>query len=194
MAARFFKSQREFHAWLDKNHADASELVVGFYKKQSSHRCGITYQEALDEALAYGWIDGVRKRLDEQRWTIRFTPRRPGSIWSVVNTRRVGELIELRRMMPPGLKVFEARDKGKTRKYSFEQGRVALDAASEAALRANTRAAAFFDEQPPGYRTIVMHWVMSAKKEETRARRLAFLIERSASGVRIDFMKPMRTR
>jgi uncharacterized protein YdeI (YjbR/CyaY-like superfamily) len=193
MPPRFFKSQRDFRAWLDKNHADADELVVGFYKK-SSGRGGITYQEALDEALAYGWIDGVRKSVDAERWTIRFTARRPGSIWSVVNTKRVEELIKLRRMRPPGLKVFETRDKGKTRKYSFEQGRVALDAASEASLKANKRAAAFFNEQPPGYRKVVMHWVMSAKKEETRARRLARLIERCANGIRIDFMKPMRTR
>ena len=192
MTPKFFKSQRDFHDWLDRNHATADELVVGFYKK-SSGRGGITYPEALDAALAYGWIDGVRRSVDAEQWTIRFTPRRSRSIWSVVNTKRVRELIKSGRMMPPGLKAFQERDESRTRKYSYERERMRLDRTSEAALRANPRAADFFDAQPPGYQKIVTLWVMSAKKEETRARRLGLLIEKSAKGARIDFMKPTRS-
>lgn len=187
-AARFFESAAAFHAWMEKHHANANELLVGFHKKATGR--GMTYPEALDEALAFGWIDGVRKRVDDEAYTIRFTPRRPGSTWSAVNSKRVGELISLGRMQAAGLRAFRERDERKTRQYSYEREQPALDPALEATLRANRKASAFFDEQPPGYRRIVTFWVMSAKKEETRARRLAHLIERSASGSRIDLLKP----
>lgn len=185
----FFKSAADFREWLDQHHADARELLVGFYRRESG-RGGITYPEALDEALASGWIDGVRKRIDAEAYTIRFTPRKPGSIWSAVNIARVGELITRGLMKPSGLRVFRERDERKTRQYSYEREQGKLGPALDAALRANRKASAFFDAQPPGYRKTVIFWVMSAKKDETRARRLAHLIECSASGTRIDLLKP----
>jgi len=191
MKPAFFKSAAEYREWLDQHHADARELLVGFYRKESG-RGGITYPEALDEALTFGWIDGIRKRINADAYTIRFTPRKPGSTWSIVNTTRVRELTSRRLMKPSGLRVFAERDERKTRQYSYEREQGKFDPSLEAALRANRKAAAFFDAQPPGYRKVVAFWVMGAKKEETRARRLAHLIERSASGARIDLLKPNR--
>lgn len=159
-------------------------LLLGFHKKGSGQG-GITYAEALDEALAFGWIDGVRKSLGAESYTIRFTPRRAGSIWSDVNTRRVGELAAMERMAPPGLAAFAARDEAKSRQYSHEQRSHGLDPAYEAQLQANPTAWAFWQAQPPGYRRNASWWVMSAKREETRQKRLATLIEDSAAGRRI---------
>ena len=190
MKPTFFKSAADFRGWLDKHHATARELLVGFYRKELGR--GITYPEALDEALSFGWIDGVRKRIDVKAYTIRFTPRKPGSIWSVVNIQRVRELTSRGRMKPSGLRVFRERDEHKTRQYSYERDHTRLDPALDATLRANQKASSFFDAQPPGYRKKVSFWVMSAKKEETRARRLAHFIERSASGTRIDQLNPNR--
>jgi uncharacterized protein YdeI (YjbR/CyaY-like superfamily) len=191
MKPAFFKSPTDLRDWLARHHADSGELLVGFYRKESG-RGGIAYPEALDEALSFGWIDGVRKRLDAEAYTIRFTPRKPGSTWSAVNIARVGELTSRGLMQPPGLRVFQERDERKTRQYSYEREQAELHPALDAALRANPKASTFFDAQPPGYRRITAFWVMSAKKEETRARRLAHLIERSASGNRIDLLKPNR--
>jgi uncharacterized protein YdeI (YjbR/CyaY-like superfamily) len=190
MKPAFFKSAAHFHAWLQQHYRTAHELLVGFHRKALGR--GITYPQALDEALAFGWIDGVRKRIDAEAYTIRFTPRKPGSIWSAVNIRRVGELTSQGLMQPAGLRVFGGRDERKTQQYSYEREHVSLDPALDAALRANRKAASFFDAQPPGYRKKVTAWVMSAKKEETRARRLAHLIERSTSGHRIDELSPYR--
>ena len=186
----FFSSAADFHRWLAKHHAGERELLVGFYKKALGR--GITYPEALDEALAFGWIDGIRRRFSAEAYTIRFTPRRPGSIWSVVNIKRVRELISLGQMEPPGLDAFEGRDERKTKLYSYERDHAKLDPTLEALLRANPKASAFFDAQPPGYRKKTIHWVTSAKQEETRARRLAHLIERSAKGLRLDLLNPRR--
>lgn len=191
MKPAFFQSAADFRNWLERHHADARELLVGFYRKDSG-RGGIAYPEALDEALSFGWIDGVRKRIDTQAYTIRFTPRKPGSTWSAVNIERVGELTSRGLMTPSGLRAFEARDERKTRQYSYEREQGNLDPWLDAALRANPAASAFFDAQPPGYRKTAAFWVMSAKREETRARRLAHLVERSASGARIDLLNPNR--
>jgi len=191
MKPAFFKSAADFRDWLAQHHADARELLMGFYRKESG-RGGITYPEALDEALSFGWIDGVRKRIDAESYTIRFTPRKPGSIWSAVNIQRVGELTARGLMKPPGLRVYAERDERKSRQYSYEREQAQLDPALDAALRANRKASSFFDAQPPGYRRTATFWVMSAKQEETRARRLAHLIERSASGARIDLLRPNR--
>ena len=190
MKPTFFKSAEDLRRWLDKRHATESELQVGFYKKALGR--GITYPEALDEALSFGWIDGVRRGIDTQTYTIRFTPRRPLSNWSEVNIRRVQELLSQGRMKPSGLQAFHARDERKAAQNSSERYQGSLDAALDATLRANPKAATFFDAQPPGYRKTVVFWLMSAKKEETRARRLAHLIERSASGARIDLLNPNR--
>jgi uncharacterized protein YdeI (YjbR/CyaY-like superfamily) len=187
---RFFASGRDFRAWLATNHATRIGLIVGFYRVASG-RGGLTYREALDAALAYGWIDGIRGTVDAKAYTVRFTPRTKDSYWSAVNTKRFRELQKLRQVAPAGVRAFEARDAKRTREYSFERARsLAFDAAAEAQLRANRAAAPFFDAQPTGYRKGATYWVMSAKKAETRAKRLAILISRSSRGLRIDRMKP----
>jgi uncharacterized protein YdeI (YjbR/CyaY-like superfamily) len=181
---RFFRTPAEFRTWLEKNHDMATELPVGFYKK-ASRRKGITYQEALDEALAFGWIDGVTRRVDDERWTIRFSPRRPKSIWSLKNIRRVEELTKLGRMAPPGIAAFERRDRTEAGTYSFEQANPEFGAELEGRFRRNTKAWTFWEEQPPGYRKAATWWVVTAKREETRLRRLGRLIEDSANGRRV---------
>ncbi|HUI58331.1 MAG TPA: YdeI/OmpD-associated family protein [Bryobacteraceae bacterium] len=190
MKPAFFKSAADFRAWLDQHHATGNELLVGFYRKESGR--GITYPEALDEALAFGWIDGVRKRMNAEAYTIRFTPRKTGSVWSAVNIRRVRALMGRGLMKPPGLRAFEERDERKAGLYSYEREHAKLDPVLEAALRANRQASSFFDAQPPGYRKVATFWVMSAKKEETRSRRLARLMECSGRGKRIDALSPNR--
>jgi uncharacterized protein YdeI (YjbR/CyaY-like superfamily) len=189
MEAHYFTTQDEFRAWLAEHHATADELLLGFYKKGSG-LTGISYAEALDAALGYGWIDGIRRRVDDERYTIRFTPRRPGSIWSDVNTRRAAELEAAGLMAPSGLAAFHGRDKAKAQQYSYERFG-GLDEAAEAALRANPAAWAFWEAQPPSYRRPAAQWVMSAKREETRQRRLATLIADSANGLRIKELRRM---
>lgn len=183
MQPTYFRAPAEFHRWLEKHHGDTAELFVGFYKK-SSGEPSITYSEALDEALCFGWIDGVRKNVDETRYTIRFTPRRPKSKWSAVNIKRAEELKALGRMEPAGLAAFDGRDPGKAG-YSYEEALRALDGACEERFRAHPKAWGFFQAQPPGYRRTISFWIMSAKKEETRWRRLQQLIEGSARGERL---------
>jgi uncharacterized protein YdeI (YjbR/CyaY-like superfamily) len=190
----FFATPEAFRAWLAAHHDDRTELWVGFHRKDSGEP-SITWPEAVDEALCVGWIDGVRKRVDEQRYTIRFTPRRPRSIWSAVNVARFGELTRLGRMQPAGLAAFERRAPERTGIYAYEQrGSAELDADSEKLFRANAAAWAFFQAQPPGYRKQMIWRVVSAKREETRRSRLATLIEESARGRRLDPLgsKPRR--
>jgi uncharacterized protein YdeI (YjbR/CyaY-like superfamily) len=187
MDATFFAAPAEFRQWLEKNHDQAKELLLGFYKTKSD-KTGITYAEALDEALCFGWIDGVRKRIDDDSYTIRFTPRKPGSIWSLVNVRKVEELVRKKRMKPEGLKAFEARDEKKTGIYSFEGSERGLDAAAEKEFRSHKKAWDFYQKQAPSYRKAAEHWAMGAKKEETRAKRLARLIEDSEQGVRVGHL------
>lgn len=181
---RFFKSASEFRAWLDKNHAKASELWVGLYRT-SSGKPSITWPEAVDQALCFGWIDGVRRSIDETSYANRFTPRRPGSNWSARNVKRVRELIDLGLMKPAGLKAFEKRDEERSGVYSYEQRPQELPAKYERQVRANKAAWEFWRSQPPGYRKAATWWVISAKKEETRARRLATLIKTSVRGERV---------
>jgi uncharacterized protein YdeI (YjbR/CyaY-like superfamily) len=184
---RFFATQAVWRAWLEKNHARKKELLVGFHKVATG-RGGLTYKQALDEALAFGWIDAVRGGGDGY-WTIRFTPRRPRSIWSRVNIKRVNELIALGRMHAAGRKAFEARDEERTARYSYENKEQSLPPADEKAFRANRKAWAWFEEAPPYYRRITTWWVISARKPETRARRLAQLIENSAEGRKVPGMR-----
>ncbi len=181
MTSTFFKTPSEWRRWLERHGGRETELWVGFYKK-STGRPSITYQEALDEALCYGWIDGVRYRVDDASYTIRFTPRKPRSNWSAVNVRRVRELAELGRMQPAGLEAFDGRDQDKIDKYSYERANVKLAPQYEKQLRANARAWEFFRSKPPSYRKPVVWWIMSAKKEETRQKRLETLIRDSARG------------
>lgn len=184
MPPTFFKSRAEFRNWLEANHAKVSELLVGFHKKDSG-KASITYPEALNEALCFGWIDGVRKGFNETSYTVRFSPRRPKSGWSEVNTRRVAELKKLGLMARPGLEAFENRDEQRSKQYSFENRAQPLDPALEKQFRANRKAWDFFQAQPPGYRRVITWWIMSAKKDETRLKRLATLIEGSERGKRI---------
>ena len=184
-----FPSRDALRRWLAKNHAVASELWIGFYRK-SAGRPGTSYGEALDEALCYGWIDGVRYKVDEQSYKIRFAPRRLGSIWSQVNVRHVGRLSKLGRMAAPGLRAFLAREPSRTGIYSFERKHARLAAKHKKIFRGNAAAWKFFSRQAPWYQRVTAHWVSSAKREETQLRRLAQLIADSAAGRRIDRLNP----
>jgi len=179
----FFRSAAEWRRWLEKNHAKAGEKIVGFHKVGSGNT-GITYKQALDEALCFGWIDGVR-RGGELTWHIRFTPRRPKSIWSQVNIRRIEELKAEGRLHPAGHAAYESRDPRRQNRYSFENRDVAFTPEQEHAFRTHTKAWEYFSAMPPSYRRPATWWVVSAKREETRARRLAMLIEDSAAGRKI---------
>jgi uncharacterized protein YdeI (YjbR/CyaY-like superfamily) len=181
----FFATPAAFRAWLDAYHASAGELWVGYYKKGSGQP-SITWPESVDEALCFGWIDGVRKTIDAERYTIRFTPRRPRSIWSTVNIGRVTELTRQGRMHPAGLAAFAARQAARSGVYTYEQAEAArLAAADEQTFRANEAAWTFFEAQAPGYRRTAIRWVVNAKQEATRQRRLAALIADSARGRRL---------
>ena len=184
MEVIYFDSASEFREWLRENHDKATELWVGFYKKGSGEE-GITYAEAVDQALCFGWIDGIRKSVDEKSYTNRFTPRKPRSNWSAVNIKRVGELKALRLMEPQGLKAFEGRDEERAGLYSYEARERGLDDAYREQFRANEKAWAFFEAQPPGYRKLASWWVLSAKRDETRQKRLAALMEASEEGRRV---------
>jgi len=174
----FFESPVHFRAWLDASHQNCAELWVGFYKK-SSGKPSITYPEALDEALCFGWIDGVRRSVASDAYTIRFTPRKPRSQWSAVNSNRAQKLADAGRMRPAGLEAF-AGAKDQPRKYSYGQRHQAsFRREQERQFRANRKAWDFFQSQPPWYRGTATFWVVSAKKEETRQKRLATLLEDS---------------
>ena len=180
----YFKTPAELRRWLAAHHAIETELLVGFYRKGSGTP-GISYKEALDEALCYGWIDGIKRRVDETRYTHRFTPRQRSSIWSLVNAARVKELIARKRMAKPGLEAWERRDPERTGLYSFENRPKKFDAALEREFRKQPAAWTFFRAQPPGYQRLMTFFVMGGKQQETRERRLAALMKSSAQGKRI---------
>jgi uncharacterized protein YdeI (YjbR/CyaY-like superfamily) len=185
MKPTYFRTPAEFRAWLKEHHATEDELWVGVYKKGSGIP-SITWSEAVDEALCYGWVDGIRRGVDERRFMNRFTPRKPSSNWSEVNIRRVEELTRQRRMRAPGRKAFEARQARKAGTYFYEQRyEVELSPDLDRRFRASKRAWAWFQDQPAAYRSLALYWVMSAKKPETRERRLSTLIEDSAGGQRV---------
>ncbi|MBS1841375.1 MAG: YdeI/OmpD-associated family protein [Acidobacteria bacterium] len=184
MPHRYFPDIASFRAWLKNNHKTKSELIVAFHRVGSGKK-SITYPEALDEALCFGWIDGVRKSLSPTAYTTRFTPRKPKSNWSIVNTRRVRVLIKLKRMTSHGLRVFQSRDERRTERYSYERKTSKLSRKQEKLFRANKLAWKFFQLQAPWYRRVTTWWVVSAVKPETRERRLAELIRDSAAGRRI---------
>ena len=188
-----FSSREEFRKWLVKHHAAAGELFVGFHKKSSGKK-GATYSEALDEALCFGWIDGVRRSIDADSYMIRFTPRKPKSIWSLVNVRHVERLQKAGKMAEPGLKAFALREKHRTGIYSFEQKRPGLSAKFKKLFRANGPAWEFFCRQAPWYQRTAGHWVVRAKQEETRLRRFAKLVEVSVNGQRLDQLTPKAER
>ncbi len=181
MEPTFFRSPEEFRAWLQEHHATERELLLGFFKKRSGVT-GFTQAQAVDEALCFGWIDGHVRALDEHRYTVRFTPRTPQSIWSAVNIRRAEQLVAHGRMAPAGLKAFTGRDPRQAGRYSFENRPQSFDAADEERFRANAPAWTFFQAQTPSYQRTAIWWVVSAKTEATRQRRLATLIADSAEG------------
>ena len=180
-----FDSPAKFRAWLRRNHASASDLLVRIRKAGASGP-GLSYAQALDEALCYGWIDGVRRRIDNDAFSIRFSPRKPRSIWSRINVGHVKRLIAEGRMTKAGLAAFEAREANRTGIYSFEQEPRDLPREAQRAFKANPGAWKWFQQQAPWYRRVCAHWVTRAKKAETRRRRLARLIACSAEGRQVD--------
>ena len=181
----FFKTPAEFRAWLARHGAVESELVVGFYKRESG-RPSMTWSESVDEALCFGWIDGVRTRIDEHSYKIRFSPRKPTSIWSAINVEKVRVLQAAGRMTKAGLDAFARRSEERSRAYSYEQTkRAVLEPAQEAKFKKNKKAWKFFEAQPPSYRRMAAWYVVSAKRPETRQIRLTKVIQASANGARI---------
>ena len=178
---RFFATAAEWRAWLEQHHATEDELVVGFHKRGSG-RPSMTWSESVDEALCFGWIDAVRRRVDDTSYTIRFTRRKPASTWSAINVAKVAALEEQGKMTDAGREAFARRRADRTGIYSYEQPEAAFD---DSALRAHPDAWAFWERQPPSYRKVVAHWVTRAKKQETRDKRLAELVRDSAAGLRI---------
>jgi uncharacterized protein YdeI (YjbR/CyaY-like superfamily) len=178
----FFTTPAELRAWYEQHHADAPELVVGYYKKAAG-KVSISHADAVDQALCFGWIDSAGRRIDDQRYQVRFTPRRTGSVWSKVNVARVAELTERGLMRPAGQRAFEARRPERVAVYSYEQPEGAeLDERQLARLRAEPGAWDWFSRQASSYRRAAAHWVISAKRPETRERRLAQLVADSAAG------------
>ncbi|MCB1037316.1 MAG: YdeI/OmpD-associated family protein [Acidobacteria bacterium] len=181
MNATYFSGPETFRAWLLEHHDTEEELLVGYYKVATG-KASMTWPESVDEALCFGWIDGVRRRLDEESYCIRFTPRRPGSTWSAVNIERVEELDRQGRLHAAGRKAYDARRETRSKIYAYEQKNPKLDPGYEKELRSNREAWTFFRTQAPWYRRTASWWVMSAKREATRTRRLAQLIEDSSQG------------
>ena len=175
----FFKSAAEFRKWLAVHHSTKRELLVGFHKKHTG-TSSVSYSEALDVALCYGWIDGVRRRVDDNRYTVRFTPQLPRSKWSAVNIKKAHALVKAGRMQPAGAAAFAVKDAGNAKIYSHEDQPRPLGPAEVKLFRANKQAWVFFSAQAPSYRRVAEWWVMSAKKEETHERRLALLISACA--------------
>jgi uncharacterized protein YdeI (YjbR/CyaY-like superfamily) len=178
---KFFRTPADFRTWLEEHHTSALELLVGFYKRESG-KPSITWHESVGEALCFGWIDGIRRRVDDVSYTIRFTQRRPGSIWSTVNTERVKSLVGEGRMRAAGLKAFEARRSNKAGVYSYEQRPEGLVPPYTHMLAKHPAAKKYFDSQAPSYRRAASWWVIGAKQEETRLRRAKTLIGLSAKG------------
>jgi len=179
--ATFFRTPSDFRRWLEQHHATAKELLVGFHKTGSG-KASITWPESVDEALCFGWIDGIRRSVDDVTYSIRFTPRKKSSTWSAINIRRVAALTDQGRMQPAGLAAYRARKENKSGIYSYEQRNATLVEPYATRLRRNKAAWAFFRAQPPSYQKVANWWVVSAKQEATRLRRLERLIEDSAHG------------
>jgi uncharacterized protein YdeI (YjbR/CyaY-like superfamily) len=179
MKPRYFKSPAQFRGWLERHHGSTDELLVGFHKVRSS-KASMTWSQSVEEALCFGWIDGVRTRIDDARYCVRFTPRRPHSTWSAINIRKIRALIAQGRMHPAGLKAFGERRENRSGIYSYEQRPADLVEPYAGMLAGNTAARQFFSRQVPSYRRAATWWVISAKKEETRLKRVGTLIDLSA--------------
>ena len=185
MNPEFFKTKKNLRKWFEKNHHKLSEQWIGFYKT-SSGKESITWSESVDEALCFGWIDGIRKSIDEDSYMIRFTPRKSGSNWSAVNIKKIEELTKLGLMKPEGIEAYKKKKDSNSKIYTYEQNEIILDKKYEALIKANKKAWKYFDEQlAPSYKKVSIKWVMSAKQETTRLSRLKILIESSAKGEKI---------
>lgn len=184
MEPTFFETQNDFRAWLKAHHKKATELLVGFYKVDSG-KPSMTWPESVDQALCFGWIDGVRKGRNEESYTIRFTPRKPTSIWSSINIAKVEKLTKEKLMMPAGVAAYELRSEKKSSIYSYEKEATPLSQEYEQLFKKHTEAWAFFNMQPPGYKKQMIHRVMDAKQVATQLSRLEKLIEHSMEGKRI---------
>ena len=184
MTPKFFKTAGDFRRWLEAHHADHRELLVGFHKVKSG-KPSMTWSESVDQALCFGWIDGVRKRIDDESYTIRFTPRRDGSIWSAINIKKVEDLEKKGLMRPAGVAAFEKRTDAKSAIYSYEKDPEELDPEYQKIFRKHKPAWEFFNEQPPGYKKRCIHYVMAAKNEKTRMSRLKKLILASENRKRL---------
>lgn len=184
----FFEKAAEFRKWLDKNHKKETELLVGFHKVGSGNP-SMTWPESVDQAICYGWIDGVRKSLGADSYTIRFSPRKPSSIWSNINIQKVEALTQQGLMKPAGIASFEKRAEHRSRVYSFEQENVVLDADFEKTFKANKKAWAFFEKQPGSYKKAAIWKIVSAKQEQTKLKRLQELIDDSEAGLHIKSLR-----
>ncbi|KOH42655.1 YdeI/OmpD-associated family protein [Sunxiuqinia dokdonensis] len=184
----FFESAAEFRRWLEENHKTASEVLVGYYKVKSGKK-SMSWSESVDQAICFGWIDGIRKSIDQERYMNRFTPRRANSHWSAVNIRKVDQLTKLGLMRPAGLAAFQIRKESRSEIYSIERQAPRLSEAFEKQFRANNKAWDFFETLAPSYQKAAINWVMAAKQETTRKRRLAELIADSDSGLKIKVMR-----
>lgn len=185
MSATFFPTPQDFRNWLKKNHKTEQELLVGFYKV-GTKKPSITWSESVDQALCFGWIDGVRRSIDEESYSIRFTPRKPTSIWSVVNIKKMEELSKAGLMQEAGLEAFKIRKEEKSGIYSHEKEPAELTSEYEKQFKANKEAWEFFEKQAPSYKKVMIHWIMSAKQEKTQISRLEKTISESENGKRIS--------
>ena len=188
MIPTFFPKPSDFRKWLDKNHKTETELVVGFYKI-GSNKPSINWPQSVDEALCYGWIDGVRKSIDEESYSVRFTQRKPTSIWSAINIKKVEVLTQQGLMKPAGLASFAKRTEKNSKIYAYEQEPVELSATFEKQFKANKKAWDFFKTQAPSYQRTAIHGIMTAKQETTRLNRLNQLIQDSEVGQRLGHLK-----
>jgi uncharacterized protein YdeI (YjbR/CyaY-like superfamily) len=184
MSATFFPTPQEFRNWLEENHQNEKELLVGFYKV-GTKKPSMTWSESVDQALCFGWIDGVRKSIDIESYSIRFTPRKSTSIWSAINIKKMEDLTKAGLMTPQGLKAFELRKEEKSAIYSHEKEPATLDPEFEKQFTANKKAWEFFNNQAPSYKKVMLHWIMSAKQEKTRLSRLEKTIRESELGKRV---------
>lgn len=184
MKATFFATPAAFRAWLKKHHQTADELVVGFYRKDSG-KPTITWSEAVDEALCFGWIDGIRKKVNDEAYSNRFTPRRPRSNWSAINIAKIAQLTGEGRMHAAGIAAFEKRSEARSRIYTYEQQEAVFEPALLRKFKANKTAWRFFSAQPPYYRKLMTRMITSAKQEATRLRRLDKLMAACESGRRL---------
>ncbi|MCI3938379.1 YdeI/OmpD-associated family protein [Chryseobacterium aahli] len=185
MTASFFPSQQDFRKWLEENHKTKTELLVGFYKV-GTKKPSMTWSESVDQALCFGWIDGVRKSIDEESYSIRFTPRKPTSIWSTINIKKMEELTKAGLIKPAGVDAFKLRKENKSGIYSHETENVKLSAEYENQFKANKKAWEFFEKQAPSYKKVMTHWIMSAKQQKTQISRLEKTILESEKEKRVS--------